>query len=457
MQRESFRSRLGFLLVSAGCAIGIGNVWRFPYVAGQNGGGLFVLLYLIFLVLMGVPVLTMELAVGRASRKSAVLGYKKLEKPKSKWHIHGWLCMIGCYLLMMFYTPVSAWMLDYFYKFATGTFKSGMNSEQVSGVFNNLMASPVEMIIWLAIIVVFGFFVCSRGLQKGIEKVSKVMMVALLALIIILAINSMMLSNAGEGLSFYLVPDFGKVKDVGLGKVITSAMSQAFFTLGLGIASMEIFGSYMNKDRTLYGEAVQVVTMDSSIKSIADLKGKSVSIGAPGSGVYFNAIDMLTAAGLTENDITAQYLSFNDSADGLKDGKIDAAFIVAGPPTPAITELTTTTGATLVPIDGEIADKVMANCPYYTKYTIPAGTYNGQETDIVTVAVKATLIVAADTDEETVYNITKAIFDNAEAIAAENAKGAELSIENATSGMTAPFHKGAAKYFAEKGVTVTAE
>ena len=207
----------------------------------------------------------------------------------------------------------------------------------------------------------------------------------------------------------------------------------------------------------LYGEAVQVVTMDSSIKSIADLKGKSVSIGAPGSGVYFNAIDMLTAAGLTENDITAQYLSFNDSADGLKDGKIDAAFIVAGPPTPAITELTTTTGATLVPIDGEIADKVMENCPYYTKYTIPAGTYNGQETDIVTVAVKATLIVAADTDEETVYNITKAIFDNAEAIAAENAKGAELSIENATSGMTAPFHKGAAKYFAEKGVTVTAE
>ena len=153
MQRENFKSRTGFLLVSAGCAIGIGNVWRFPYVTGENGGGLFVLFYLAFLVLMGIPVLTMELAVGRASRKSAVLSYKTLEKPKSKWHIHGWLCMIGCYLLMMFYTPVSAWMLDYFYKFATGTFKSGMNSEQVSGVFNNLMASPVEMIIWLAIIV----------------------------------------------------------------------------------------------------------------------------------------------------------------------------------------------------------------------------------------------------------------------------------------------------------------
>ena len=271
MQRENFKSRTGFLLVSAGCAIGIGNVWRFPYVTGENGGGLFVLFYLAFLVLMGIPVLTMELAVGRASRKSAVLSYKTLEKPKSKWHIHGWLCMIGCYLLMMFYTPVSAWMLDYFYKFATGTFKSGMNSEQVSGVFNNLMASPVEMIIWLAIIVVFGFFVCSRGLQKGIEKVSKVMMVALLALIVILAINSMMLSNAGEGLSFYLVPDFGKVKDVGLGKVITSAMSQAFFTLGLGIASMEIFGSYMNKDRTLYGEAVQICALDTFVAIVAGL------------------------------------------------------------------------------------------------------------------------------------------------------------------------------------------
>ena len=173
--------------------------------------------------------------------------------------------------LLVNYSPVSGWMLDYFYKFATGTFKSGMNSEQVSGVFNDLMASPVEMIIWLAIIVVFGFFVCSRGLQKGIEKVSKVMMVALLALIIILAINSMMLSNAGEGLSFYLVPDFGKVKDVGLGKVITSAMSQAFFTLGLGIASMEIFGSYMNKDRTLYGEAVQICALDTFVAIVAGL------------------------------------------------------------------------------------------------------------------------------------------------------------------------------------------
>ena len=204
----------------------------------------------------------------------------------------------------------------------------------------------------------------------------------------------------------------------------------------------------------LYAEAVQLVTMDPEIKSVADLKGKSVSIGAPGSGVYFNAIDVLTAAGLAETDIKAQYQSFADSADALKDGKIDAAFIVAGAPTPAITELCTTNSAYLVPIDGEIADKLMADCPFYTTYQIPAGTYQGQEADVTTVTVKATLIVSADASEDDVYGITKAIFDNIEAITAENAKGAELSIENATSGMTVPFHAGAAKYFAEKGVEV---
>ena len=204
----------------------------------------------------------------------------------------------------------------------------------------------------------------------------------------------------------------------------------------------------------LYAEAVQLVTMDPEIKSVADLKGKSVSIGAPGSGVYFNAIDVLTAAGLAETDIKAQYQSFADSADALKDGKIDAAFIVAGAPTPAITELCTTNSAYLVPIDGEVADKLMADCPFYTTYQIPAGTYQGQEADVTTVTVKATLIVSADASEDDVYNITKAIFDNIEAITAENAKGAELNIENATSGMTVPFHAGAAKYFAEKGVEV---
>jgi len=207
----------------------------------------------------------------------------------------------------------------------------------------------------------------------------------------------------------------------------------------------------------LYAESVQLVTMDPEIKSVADLAGKSVSIGAPGSGVYFNAIDVLTAAGLTENDIKAQYQSFADSADALKDGKIDAAFIVAGAPTPAITELCTTNDAYLVPIDGEVADALMESCPFYTTYNIPAGTYEGQTEDVTTVTVKATLIVSANASEDDVYKLTAAIFDNVDAITAENAKGAELSIENATSGMTAPFHAGAAKYFAEKGVNVITE
>lgn len=207
----------------------------------------------------------------------------------------------------------------------------------------------------------------------------------------------------------------------------------------------------------LYAEAVQLITMDPEIKSVYDLAGKSVSIGAPGSGVYFNAIDVLTAAGLTEDDINAQYQSFADSADALKDGKIDAAFIVAGPPTPAITELCTTNDAYLVPIDGEVADNLMASCPFYTIVNVPAGTYEGQTEDVQTVTVKATLIVDANASEDAVYKLTAAIFDNIEAISAENAKGTELSIENATSGMTAPFHAGAAKYFAEKGVEVPVE
>ena len=207
----------------------------------------------------------------------------------------------------------------------------------------------------------------------------------------------------------------------------------------------------------LYAEAVQLITMDPEIKSVADLKGKAVSIGAPGSGVYFNAMDVLGAAGLTEADFNPQYLSFGDSTDGLKDGKIDAAFIVAGAPTPAITELCTTNNAYLVPIDGEVAETLMASCPFYTVYDIPAGTYEGQTEAVKTVTVKATLIVSAAASEEDVYNLTAAIFNNIDAITAENGKGAELSIENATSGMTAPFHAGAAKYFAEQGVTVATE
>ncbi len=239
--------------------------------------------------------------------------------------------------------------------------------------------------------------------------------------------------------------------DYQLGTVQSDVMAYAW----TGTKAFE--GEALNTFRVvggLYAETVQLVTMDPDIKSPADLAGKAVSIGAPGSGVYFNAMDVLTSAGLSESDIKAQYLSFADSAEGLKDGKIDAAFIVAGAPTPAITELMTTNDAYLVPIEGEYADKIMSDCPYYTEIAIPAGTYPKQEEDINTVTVKATLIVSADASEDDVYNLTKAIYDNAEAISGEHAKGAELSVENATTGMTAPFHAGAAKYFAEQGVTV---
>lgn len=237
-----------------------------------------------------------------------------------------------------------------------------------------------------------------------------------------------------------------------LGTVQSDVMSYAWE----GTRSFEEEGK-VDSFRTvagLYAEALQLVTMDADIKSVADLKGKTVSIGAPGSGVYFNAMDVLTAAGLTEADIKPQYQSFADSADALKDGKIDAAFIVAGAPTPAITELCTTNDAYLVPIDGAVADKLMADCPFYTVYEIPAETYKGQTEAVKTVTVKATLIVSADASEEDVYNLTAAIFDNIDAITAEHVKGTELSLENATSGMTVPFHAGAAKYFAEKGITV---
>ena len=244
-------------------------------------------------------------------------------------------------------------------------------------------------------------------------------------------------------------------KNYQLGTVQSDVMAYAWE----GTRSFETEGK-IDSFRTvagLYAEAIQLVTMDPEIKTVADLAGKSVSIGAPGSGTYFNAIDVITAAGLTESDIKAQYQSFADSADALKDGKIDAAFIVAGAPTPAITELCTTNNAYLVPIDGDIADALMATCPFYTTYDIPAGTYQGQTEDVTTVTVKATLIVDAAAAEEDVYKLTAAIFDNIEAITAENAKGAELSIENATSGMIVPFHAGAAKYFAEKGVTVAVD
>lgn len=271
MERESFGSRLGFILVSAGCAIGIGNVWRFPYVAGQNGGAVFVLFYLLFLLCMGVPVLTMELAVGRASGKSAVLGYKTLEKQGSKWHVHGWFCMIGCYLLMMYYTTVSGWMLSYFLKFSAGKFRHGMNADVVSGVFEELCSNPAEMIIWMMITVIAGFLVCSFGLQKGVERITKVMMLALLVLIVVLAAHSFVLPGAQEGIAFYLMPDFARAKETGIGNVITAAMNQAFFTLSLGLGSMEIFGSYMSKDYTLAGESVRICILDTFVALMSGL------------------------------------------------------------------------------------------------------------------------------------------------------------------------------------------
>ena len=270
MQRESFQSRLGFILVSAGCAIGIGNVWKFPYVAGENGGGVFVLFYLLFLAVMGMPVLTMELAVGRASRQSAVRGYQALEKKGSKWHIHGWFCMIGCYLLMMYYTTVAGWMLDYCVKFISGSFH-GVSSDSVDNIFNQMLSNPVEMTIFMGITVFFGFLVCSGGLKNGLERVNKGMMICLLGLILLLAVHSLTLSGASEGLAFYLLPDFQRASEIGIGNVITAAMNQSFFTLSLGIAAMEIFGSYMSKDHTLTGESIRICALDTFVALMSGL------------------------------------------------------------------------------------------------------------------------------------------------------------------------------------------
>lgn len=270
MKREGFQSRLGFLLVSAGCAVGIGNVWKFPYVTGANGGGVFVLFYLLFLIIMGVPVLTMELAVGRASRKSAVLGYRALEPAGSKWHIHGWFCVAGCCLLMMYYTTVSGWMLGYFFKFAAGSF-TGLTGDAVDAVFANMRGSAGEMSAWMVITVLAGFLVCSFGLQKGLERITKVMMIGLLGLISVLAVHSLTLPGGMEGVKFYLLPDFGRAMEAGLGNVITAAMNQAFFTLSLGIAAMEVFGSYMKRDHTLTSEAVRICSLDTFVALMAGL------------------------------------------------------------------------------------------------------------------------------------------------------------------------------------------
>ena len=261
---------MGFILISAGCAIGIGNVWKFPYIAGKGGGGAFVLCYLIFLVILGLPVMTMEFAVGRASQKNPVKAYQALEKPGQKWHIHGYITVIGCYLLMMFYTTVSGWMLHYFYLTATGKF-TGLDADQVGGVFNEMLSQPLVMAFWMIVVVAIGIFVCSRGLQNGLEKISKVMMSALLGLIVILAVHSFTLSGAGEGVRFYLIPNMETVREVGIGNAVSAAMNQAFFTLSLGVAAMEIFGSYMGRDNSLAGEGVRICALDTFVAIMAGL------------------------------------------------------------------------------------------------------------------------------------------------------------------------------------------
>ena len=263
-EREKLGSRLGFILISAGCAIGIGNVWKFPYMAGQGGGGAFVLFYLIFLLMLGLPIMTMEFAVGRASQKSPVKAYYALEKPGQKWHIHGYITLIGCYLLMMFYTTVAGWMLHYFYLTATGKF-TGLDSEAVSGQFNTMLSQPLVMGFWMVVVVIAGILVCSIGLQNGLEKVTKVMMISLLLIMIVLAVNSFFMDGAKEGLSFYLIPDFGRMKEIGIIKTITGAMNQAFFTLSLGIGAMAIFGSYIGKERSLLGESLNIALLDTLV------------------------------------------------------------------------------------------------------------------------------------------------------------------------------------------------
>ena len=268
MEREKLKSRLGFILLSAGCAIGIGNVWKFPYMAGQGGGGAFVLFYLLFLVILGLPIMTMEFAVGRASHKSPVRAYQALEKPGQKWHIHGYFTLIGCYLLMMFYTTVAGWMLHYFYMTAAGKLV-GLDADQVAGKFTEMLASPLTMGFWMVVVVAIGIFVCARGLQNGLEKVTKVMMIALLVIMVVLAVNSMFMPGAKEGLTFFLVPDFERMKEVGIVNTLVGAMNQAFFTLSLGIGAMEIFGSYMSDEHTLPGEAVRICALDTFVALMA--------------------------------------------------------------------------------------------------------------------------------------------------------------------------------------------
>ncbi len=265
MSRERLSSRLGFILLSAGCAIGVGNVWKFPYLVGSNGGGIFVLIYLLFLVLMGVPVMTMEFAVGRASQKSPSKMYQALTPERKSFRVHGILCLVGSVILMMFYVSVAGWMLQYFIYMLTGKFEGMTSSAEISGVYGEMLSEPLILTVFLAIVIIIGFGVCALGVQKGIEKVSKFMMLALLAIMLVLVVNSLCLDGGLEGVKFYLIPDFGKMAEVGIVQVISNAMNQAFFTLSIGIGSMAIFGSYIGKDRALMGEAVSVAALDTFV------------------------------------------------------------------------------------------------------------------------------------------------------------------------------------------------
>ena len=263
-QREQLGSRLGFILLSAGCAIGIGNVWKFPYMVGQYGGGAFVLIYLFFLVILGIPVMTMEFAMGRAGQRSPARLYQQLEPKGSKWHLHGYVAMAGNYILMMFYTSVAGWMLDYFVRTAGGQFV-GADTDGVAAQFSQTLGDPLRMTLFMGIIVVLGFLVCSFSLQKGLERITKWMMVALLVIMVVLAINSVCTAGGSQGLRFYLVPDLARMKKVGIGNVVAGAMNQAFFTLSLGIGAMAIFGSYIGKERALMGESARVAALDTLV------------------------------------------------------------------------------------------------------------------------------------------------------------------------------------------------
>ncbi len=270
MKRERLGSRLGFILLSAGCAIGVGNVWKFPYMVGQYGGGMFVLLYLFFLIVMGVPIMTMEFSIGRAARKSPALMYQQLEPKGSKWHYHGYVAVIGNYLLMMFYTTVTGWMLKYFMSTAQGDFV-GLDRTGIEAKFGEMLSDPMSMLIYTSIVVILGFVVCSVGLQKGLERITKYMMLALLGIMVVLAVNSIFMDGGKEGLEFYLKPSIENMKAVGIGNVIVGAMNQSFFTLSLGMGAMAIFGSYLDKDRRLLGESINIAFLDTFVAFVAGL------------------------------------------------------------------------------------------------------------------------------------------------------------------------------------------